>query len=51
MNNIIIDAALFERSKIGIPKLSPVMREIAPQAEQIFRGQKKIIFELCRKPA
>lgn len=34
-----IDTALFERSKIATPKLSPVLREIAPQAEQIFRDQ------------
>lgn len=34
-----IDSALYERSKIGAPKLSPVMREIVPQAEQIFRDQ------------
>lgn len=34
-----IDSALYERNKIGTPKLSPVLREIAPQAEQIFRDQ------------
>lgn len=34
-----IDSALYERSKIGTPKLSPVLREIAPQAEQLFRDQ------------
>jgi predicted nuclease of restriction endonuclease-like (RecB) superfamily len=34
-----IDSALYERSKVGTPKLSPVLREIAPQAEQIFRDQ------------
>ncbi len=34
-----IDTALFERSKIANPKLSPLLREIAPQAEQIFRDQ------------
>ena len=34
-----IDSALFERNAVGSPKLSPVMREIAPQAEQIFRDQ------------
>jgi predicted nuclease of restriction endonuclease-like (RecB) superfamily len=34
-----IDSALYERNKIGTPKLSPALREIAPQAEQIFRDQ------------
>ena len=34
-----IDSALYERNKIGTPKLSPVLREIAPQAELIFRDQ------------
>ena len=34
-----IDSALYERNAVGTPKLSPVMREIAPQAEQIFRDQ------------
>ena len=34
-----IDSALYERSKVGTPKLSPLVREIAPQAEQIFRDQ------------
>ncbi|MCR4919163.1 MAG: PDDEXK nuclease domain-containing protein [Prevotella sp.] len=34
-----IDSALYERNVVGTPKLSPVMREIAPQAEQIFRDQ------------
>ena len=34
-----IDSALYERNTIGTPKLSPVLREIAPQAEQIFRDQ------------
>ena len=34
-----IDSALYERNAVGSPKLSPVMREIAPQAEQIFRDQ------------
>ena len=34
-----IDSALYERNKIGAPKLSPVLREIAPQAEQFFRDQ------------
>ena len=27
------------RTALGAPKLSPVLREIAPQAEQIFRDQ------------
>lgn len=34
-----IDSALYERSKLGLPKLSTVLREIAPQAEHIFRDQ------------
>ena len=34
-----INAAVFERSKVDGPKLSPVMREIAPKAEQVFRDQ------------
>ena len=34
-----IDSALYERNKIGTPKLSPVLREIAPQAEHLFRDQ------------
>lgn len=34
-----IDAAIYERSKLDGPKLSPVMREIAPKAEQVFRDQ------------
>ena len=34
-----IDSALYERIALGSPKLSPVLREIAPQAEQIFRDQ------------
>lgn len=34
-----IDSALYERNKIGTPKLSPVLREIVPQAEQLFRDQ------------
>lgn len=34
-----IDTALYERSMIGTPKISPMVREIAPQAEQIFRDQ------------
>ena len=32
-----IDSALYERSKISAPKLSPVLREIAPDAEHVFR--------------
>lgn len=32
-----INSALYERSETGNIKLSPVLREIAPQAEQIFR--------------
>ena len=34
-----IDSALYERNAVGSPKLSPLVREIAPQAEQIFRDQ------------
>ena len=34
-----IDSALYERNALGAPKLSPVLREIAPQAEQVFRDQ------------
>lgn len=34
-----IDSALYERNTLSTPKLSPVLREIAPQAEQIFRDQ------------
>ena len=32
-----IDSALFERSQLSQPKLSPLLREIAPKAESIFR--------------
>ena len=34
-----IDSALYERNAVSSPKLSTVLREIAPQAEQIFRDQ------------
>lgn len=34
-----IDSALYERNAVGSPKLSAVLREIAPQVEQIFRDQ------------
>ena len=34
-----IDSALYERNALGTPKLSPVLREIAPQAEQLVRDQ------------
>ena len=34
-----IDSALYERSQLNRPKLSPMVREIAPQAEQLFRDQ------------
>ena len=34
-----IDCALYERSIANNIKLSPVMREIAPQAEHVFRDQ------------
>ena len=32
-----IDSALYERTLTAQPKLSPVLREMAPQAEQMFR--------------
>jgi len=34
-----IDSALFERTMIGDPKLSTLLREIAPSAEKVFRDQ------------
>lgn len=34
-----IDSALYERSMLEQPKLSPVLREIAPEAKQVFRDQ------------
>lgn len=34
-----IDAALYERSQVSQPKLSPLLREIAPEAERVFRDQ------------
>ena len=34
-----IDSALFERSMVEQPKLSPVLREIVPTAQQVFRDQ------------
>lgn len=34
-----IDSALFERTMIGEPKLSPMVRQIAPSAGQVFRDQ------------
>ena len=34
-----IDSALFERTMAQKPKLSPVLREIAPTADQLFRDQ------------
>ena len=33
------DTALYERTMVEGPKLSPVVREIAPAAEQVFRDQ------------
>ena len=33
-----IDSALYECTLTAQPKLSPVLREMAPQAEQMFRG-------------
>ena len=32
-----IDSALYERTMIAPPKLSPLLREMTPQAEQMFR--------------
>lgn len=34
-----IDSALFERTMVEQPKLSPVLREIVPTAQQVFRDQ------------
>ncbi len=34
-----IDSALYERTMMEKPKLSPLLREIAPSAEQVFRDQ------------
>ena len=34
-----LDAALYERTKVATPKLSPQVRQIAPQADQVFRDQ------------
>jgi predicted nuclease of restriction endonuclease-like (RecB) superfamily len=34
-----LDAALYERSKVSKPKLSTVLRQIAPQAELVFRDK------------
>ena len=34
-----LDVALYERTKAAEPKLSPLLRQIAPQAEQVFRDQ------------
>ena len=39
-----IDAAVFERAMLGEPKLSPVLREIAPEAAKLFRDQYVIEF-------
>ncbi len=39
-----IDSALYERALMSQPKLSPVLREIAPQAEQMFRDNYVIDF-------
>lgn len=32
-----IDSALYERSQLDVPKLSPVLREMVPESEQVFR--------------
>ena len=32
-----IDSSLYERTQVSLPKLSPLLREIAPKAENIFR--------------
>ncbi len=34
-----IDSALYERTLVSQPKLSPLLREIAPEAERVFRDQ------------
>lgn len=34
-----INAALYERTQLSQPKLSPVLKNIAPDAEQVFRDQ------------
>lgn len=34
-----IDSALYERTQVSQPKLSPLLREIAPEAERVFRDQ------------
>ena len=34
-----IDSALYERHQLTGPKLSPVLREIAPEAQKVFRDQ------------
>ena len=34
-----IDSALYERHQLAEPKLSPVLREIAPEAQKVFRDQ------------
>ena len=34
-----IDSALFERTMLDSPKLSPVLREMAPASEEVFRDQ------------
>ena len=34
-----IDSALYERTMLEQPKLSPVLREIVPTAQQVFRDQ------------
>lgn len=39
-----IDSALYERTFISQPKISPVLREIAPQAELMFRDNYVIDF-------
>ncbi len=39
-----IDSALYERTQVSQPKLSPLLREIAPEAERVFRDQYVIEF-------
>lgn len=34
-----IDSALYERTQVSQPKFSPLLREIAPEAERVFRDQ------------
>lgn len=44
-----IDSCLFERSHIESVKLSPVLRELVPEAEKVFRDQYVMEFIGCQK--